>query len=158
MTKISVSVLITSLTFLCCICIEAQEIGKPSSAEHPNVINGYVGLFEFNFNYERNISPRPNSFTSLRMGLGKGMFLTAGEGVYVNPSVVNVIGAGNSHLEIDVGCKIMVTNSIENPGFSKSVIPDIFIGYRYEKPSGDFVFRVGNNYPTLFNIGIGAKF
>jgi len=92
------------------------------------------------------------------MGLGKGMFVDAGEGYYVNPSVVNVFGAGNSHLEIDVGLKIMVTNSIDNPSFSESVIPDLFMGYRYEKPSGDFVFRVGNNYPTFINIGIGCKF
>ena len=35
---------------------------------------------------------------------------------------------------------------------------DILMEYRYEKPSGEFVSRVVNNYTTLINIGIGCKF
>jgi hypothetical protein len=158
MTTISAAKLITPLTLLLCICSVAQETNRPAFAAHRNVINAYVGLFELNLNYERNISQRPKSFTSLRLGMGKGMFLTAGEGYYINPAAVNVFGSGNSHLEIDLGGKIMVTNSMENPGFFQTVVPDLFIGYRYEKPAGNFVFRAGNNYPTLFNIGIGCKF
>jgi hypothetical protein len=52
----------------------------------------------------------------------------------------------------------MFTNSITNPGFFETFIPDIFAGYRYEKPSGSFIFRAGNNYPTLINVGLGCKF
>jgi hypothetical protein len=61
-------------------------------------------------------------------------------------------------MEIDVGIKYMLTNSISDPNFSDTFIPDIFVGYRYEQPSGGFIFRIGFSYPTVINLGIGYKF
>jgi len=138
--------------------LKAQEIKNPASEIHRNSLNTYIGLFEYNFNYERNLSHRSKSYTNVRMGFGKGMFIVAGEGIYLNPSMIEFFGKGNSHLELDLGFKYMVTNSITNPSFFETFIPDIFAGYRYEKPSGSFIFRAGNNYPTLVNVGIGYKF
>ena len=123
-----------------------------------NNINTYIGLFDANINYERNIIQRSKSHSNLRVGFGYAMFFTAGEGTYINTSFVHLIGEKNSHLEIDLGLKYMLTNSIEDAGFSDTLIPDIFFGYRYEKPSGGFIFRFGLNYPTILNLGIGYKF
>jgi len=43
-------------------------------------------------------------------------------------------------------------------GSSNSFLPDIYAGYRYEKPNGILIFRIGVNLYSLYNIGIGFKF
>lgn len=134
-----------------------QSVDSPSKQARNN-INAYLGVFDANINYERNIIQRSKSYSSLRAGFGYAMLWTAGEGNYINAAFIHLMGERNSHLEIDLGLKYMVTNSIENPDFSETVIPDIFVGYRYEKPSGGFVLRFGLNYPTVINLGLGFKF
>ena len=129
-----------------------------NSLEARNSINAYIGLFELNINYERNIFQSPKSHSNLRLGFGYGMFFTAGEGTYINPAFIHLIGEKSSHLEIDLGVKYMLTNSIEDADFSDTFITDIFLGYRYQKPSGGFMFRFGLNYPTLINLGVGYNF
>jgi hypothetical protein len=140
-----------------CINAKAQDPGN-SFFETTNSIIVNIGLFEYNFNYERNIVQKPKSSDKVRLGLGQGMFLTAGEGTYLNAAFIHLFGGRNSHVEIDLGTKIMLTNSISDPKFSEICIPDIFLGYRYEKASGGFIFRAGFNYPTLINIGVGYRF
>jgi hypothetical protein len=124
-----------------------------------NSINAYLGLYvDININYERNIRQRSKSHSNVRLGFGHGSFLTAGEGGYINPAFVHLFGSKNSHIEVNIGIKYMLTNTIPDADFSDTVVPDIFMGYRYEKPSGGFIFRAGLNYPTLINLGIGYKF
>jgi len=44
-----------------------------------------------------------------------------------------------------------------NPDYSKFFLPDFFAGYHFERADGKRVFRIGMNWPTLINIGIGFK-
>ena len=118
----------------------------------------YVGIFEANINYERNLFQRKRSLGKLRVGLGYGMFWIAGEGNYINGAFVHLFGARNSHLEVNAGAKYMLSNSISDPQLSEQLLPDFFLGYRFEKPTGGVVFRAGFNYLTLLNLGIGYKF
>ncbi len=137
--------------------VKAQDARKLID-EKSNSINMYVGIFDVNLNYERNISQRLKSLSKLRFGFGYGMFLVAGEGYYINGAFVHLFGARNSHLEVNAGVKYMLTNSISNPTLSDQLLPDIFAGYRFEKPTGGFIFRAGLNYPTAINLGVGYKF
>lgn len=123
-----------------------------------NTINAYVGVFDININYERTVLQKPKSFGKIRLGIGSGKFLTAGEGKYVNAALVHLLGKKKSYLETNLGIKYMITNSISDPKFSEIIIPDFFLGYRLEDPSGGFVFRIGINHPTLINLGLGYKF
>ena len=153
--------LATTLMFitLLVLTINGNAQGVDSSLKTDrNTINAYIGLFDANINYERNIIQSVKSHSNLRVGLGYAMLFNAGEGTYFNTAFVHLIGKGSSHLEIDLGLKYMLTNSIEDPDFSDILIPDIFFGYRYEKPSGGFIFRFGLNYPTIVNLGMGYKF
>ncbi|MCU7549368.1 hypothetical protein OCK74_09600 [Chitinophagaceae bacterium LB-8] len=136
----------------------AQDNIEQTTAS-PNNINIYVGFVDLNVNYERRILNKQKSSSKIRLGFGSGSFLTAGEGKYINPAFVHLIGKKiNSHLEIDLGFKYMLTNTISDPKFSETFIPDLFLGYRFEKSTTGFVFRLGINYPTLVNAGIGYKF
>lgn len=135
----------------------AQNSDKLKS-EKSNVIGFYVGIVEVNLHYERSIFQRSNSSGKLRIGTGYAGFLNAGEGNYFNAAFVQLFGAQNSHVELDAGVKYLLTNSIQDPTFSDQFIPDIFAGYRFEKPTGGIIFRAGLNYPTLINVGVGYKF
>ena len=145
------------LLFSISISVKAQDTGN-STFRPRNNINTYIGLFDFNINYERNIIQKSKSLSNVRLGFGYGQFFVAGEGKYINAALVHLIGKKNSHLEIDLGIKYMVTNSISNPKFSDTFIPDAFLGYRFEKPSGGIIFRAGLSYSTLINVGLGYKF
>lgn len=138
--------------------IKADAQNSKYINQKQNNINGYVGIFDLNLNYERTIAQRSQSMSSLRLGFGYAMFFVAGEGYYINGAFVQLFGKNNSHLEVNGGVKFMLTNSIDDPAFSDQLLPDIFFGYRYEKPEGGFIFRFGLNYPTLINMGVGYKF
>jgi hypothetical protein len=137
--------------------LKAQNTKKIIN-EKQNYIDTYVGIFDVNLNYERKILQRPQSSGNLRLGFGYAMFLVAGEGYYINGAFVQLFGVKNSHLELNAGVKYMLTNSISDPAFSDKLLPDIFIGYRFDKPTGGLIFRAGLNYPTVINLGVGYKF
>ena len=132
--------------------LNAQENGNSSVKLLRNNININISLFEYNINYERNILQRPKSYTNLRIGFGV-FYLSSMKGYHFNPSWVNLIGNKNNHLELDLGFKYVVEE-----GYADSFLPDIFAGYRYEKPFGRLIFRMGINLYTLYNIGIGIRF
>ena len=115
-------------------------------------------MVEYNINYERNLLYSAITSTNIRVGGGIAAFLTAGTGTYLNLAAVQLLGKSSSHLELDLGLKYLITNSIVNPGLSESLVPDLFAGYRFEKPTGRLILRLGMNYPTLFNAGFGYKF
>ena len=137
--------------------VKAQDNGN-SNFSPRNYINVYVGLIEYNINYERNIVQRSKSFSNVRLGFGHASLLIGGEGKYINAAFIHLIGKKNSHLETNLGVKYMVSNSISDPQFSETLIPDAFLGYRYEKPLEGLIFRIGLNYPTFINLGTGYKF
>lgn len=147
------SILIVLLAFLPNHNTQAQENGIPSLILRRNSINMYVGVWDYNLNYERNIFQRPKSYTNIRIGFGKDESYL--DGYYFIPSLVHLFGRKNSHLEIDLGCKVL-TSPVTADG--TSFLPDVFVGYRHEKPAGRFMFRAGINPTTIYNVGIGVKF
>lgn len=96
---------------------------------------------------------------NVRAGLGFFTIPNTGYDVYDKNYIFNVtfpfiFGINKSHLEIDAGLKYLEAIG-SNPG---SFYPDIFAGYRYEKPTGRFYFRGGLSSLSYFNIGCGLKF
>jgi hypothetical protein len=152
MQKTVLSLLIYLISVLLCISVSAQENGNNSGKILKNNVNVYVSLFEYNINYERNIMQRRNSYTNLRAGFGLAAF-NSWEGYYYNAALVHLIGKKNSHFELNLGLKYVLEE-----GTANSLMPDLFAGYRYEKPSGGLILRAGIDLFTLWNIGIGFKF
>lgn len=122
-----------------------------------NYLNIYFGIFEWNLNYERNILQFPKSYSNIRFGFDSYGLLEE-SGYFFSPSFVHVIGKRNSHFEVDMGIKIFVIESANFAKPSNTIMPDLFLGYRFEKPNGKFVFRTGINFPAAVNLGIGFKF
>jgi hypothetical protein len=154
MKKAILSVPFLIVTLLFSTHIIAQEISNPSlQLVNRNSINVFAGFGDYNINYERNILQRPKSYTNLRIGFGKDESYL--QGYYISPALVHLLGRKNSHLELDLGLKALIGPLADN---GTSFLPVIFAGYRYEKPAGHFIFRVGFEVFTAYNIGIGVKF
>jgi hypothetical protein len=152
MKKITASVLITFASIFLSVCTHSQQSINPSEKLPVNNINAYISLLEYNINYERKIFQLPKSFTNLRIGFGIINSSFDG-GYYYNASLVHLFGKKNSHLELNLGLKYAVQKG--SPNF---FLPDIYAGYRYEKPSGLLIFRIGVNLYSLYTVGIGIKF
>jgi len=151
--KIIVAVImILLISLFSCILIHAQVNKEPLIKPAKNNINSYISLYEYNINYERNIIQLPKSYANLRIGFGLINSSFDG-GYYYNPAIVYLIGKKSKHFELNLGFKYAIQQ-----GTSNSFLPDIYAGYRYEKPTGGLIFRVGVNLYTLFNLGVGIKF
>jgi hypothetical protein len=154
--------LIASIIFVVsffCVQIHADDVDEQSGKLKKNSINLYVGsvYMDVNLNYERNIFQLPKSYTNIRMGIGRANFSEFRVlAYYLNPSIVHLIGRKNLHLELNLGFKYPISELPET--ISRVLVPDLFAGLRYEKPDGWFIFRMGINYPSVFDIGMGLKF
>ena len=135
----------------------AQSDQEPSKAAR-NILHAYIGFDEYFFNYERNISLKSNINVRAGFGESDGYDVTGG---CFNLALVKLFGKHKSHLELSGGFKYQLKKSNDpwiEPSNLNPIDPDIFLGYRYQKPMDGFVFRAGVNYPSLFNLGIGVSF
>ncbi len=124
-----------------------------------NSVGIYFGYLEGNVYYERNLLNFRRSKLNVRTGLGFFTRPDSGGDVYDKNIIFNIsfpyiLGKNNSHLEIDAGLKYLEPIG----SYSGSFYPDIFAGYRYEKPEGRFFCRAGLSILSLINIGCGVNF
>lgn len=146
-------IIFSFILFLFISPIYAQQNIRTAENFRLNSIGLYVGLIELNVNYERNIMQLPKSNSNIRAGIGYWTNLQL-EGNYINAVFVHLLGKKNSHLELNLGARYIFAKEKEDNTF----LPDIFAGYRFEKPDGRFYFRAGLSFPGLFSIGTGYKF
>ena len=142
--------------FFASIALCAQEASDQPLKLYKNSVGAYVGLIEANLNYERNVLQGAKSYSNLRMGLGYWTDLQS-EGKYFNPSFIHLLGKKKSHIEFDLGFKLIV-NGYQHNGTATFLMPDLFVGYRYENPSTQEYFRIGFSIPSIINVGGGFRF
>lgn len=106
-----------------------------------------------------------------------GAYATWGSGgPYGSLSLQSVFGRKKSHLEIGLGLaalydrlshKIGISNANypyqgyePKPTFGDytSWTPAVSVGYRYQKPTGGFIFRTGAGFPDGVYLSIGLAF
>lgn len=178
--KINITLLFILLTL---VCYSAQASGQDSLKIQPkNVIYanaGTLGLwFTASANYERQLFSTDNKFhVNYYMRACAGAFATWGqEGSYGSLSLQGVFGAKKSHLELGFGVaalfdKIGYEIGISNANYpyqgyepepSKKDYTDwtpvVSAGYRYQKPTGGFVFRTGIGFPDGVYLSFGLGF
>lgn len=118
-------------------CEMSSQINKDANGlfQKKNSLNlefgGYALIGELY--YERVIFNNEKSKTTGQIGIGLGGF----------PLIINqLISFNNSHLEFGIGILFPEYKSIRVLENTKSHITGR-IGYRYQKPGGSFIFRVG---------------
>ncbi len=142
----------------------AQEGSEQHAKPLRNSIGAYVGLLDVNLNYERNVIQRPKSYSNVRLGFGRWTDLASG-GKYINASFIHLLGKKKSHVEFNLGIRLTQNSNVSGSS-STFLLPDIYVGYRYEyvevdyneKSKGNSYFRVGFSSPTFINVGGGIKF
>ena len=137
----------------------AQKEEQEETVFLKNSIGIYFGYLEGNIYYERNLLTFRRSKLNVRTGVGFFTLPDSGGDIYDKNFIFNIsfpyiLGKNNSHLEIDAGLKYLdVIGDITGTFW-----PDVFAGYRYEKPAGRFFCRAGLSSLSLINIGCGLKF
>ena len=139
-----------------------------------NAIYVSLGAFSFSGNYtnytatyERMINPRilnKNISSFIKVGFG-GTALTGGthflggrvkpeNGKYVYTQLGILIGANHIKLEMGLGTTRYVSGYWESDGF----LPALNMGWRYQDPGGNFIFRLGASFPELVYASVGFYF
>jgi hypothetical protein len=155
MKKVVAGILSIFMTTCFCFSVHAQEKDRSLKLRRNSLNVSFAPFEKYNLNYERNIRQGQQSYTNISIGFGSGAFLNYGDGFYLNSSLVHLTGKRNSHLELNLGFKYIVSPRRK---LSLNLVPDLFAGYRFEKPDGLFIFRIGLYYPNYLNCGIGFKF
>lgn len=152
MKKLNKTLLVTCLLFQIITPLIGQNDNTQSGKIRLNAFGYYIGLIEYNINYERRIIQLQKSYTNIRVGFGYWTDLQE-EGNYYNAALAHILGKNKSHLEFNLGVKYLIARVSESNMF----FPDIYAGYRFEKQDDRFDFRAGFANRSFINIGIGFK-
>ena len=108
--------------------------------------------------YEREIKSFDQNKRFVIRGIGGyGIRIFEFEGPVAALMVNCIRGGQNNHLEYGAG---LSTEIMEHISYNRDfkVWPAVSIGYRYQKPGGNFVFRTGGGWPEAAYVSIGFAF
>jgi hypothetical protein len=125
-----------------------------------NAIYGNVGIGGLYFTatgyYERIITQNSKISSFVKVGFGAEDHWPAGEGggMYLLAQYGLLTGAKTHHLEIGLGPSYFIS------GDFKGASPPISgtVGWRIQKPRGNFIFRMGASWPEAVYLGLGFSF
>lgn len=148
----------------------AQE-AQPTLARNSVYVELLGNALLYSVNYDRLLTPN----LAGRVGL---MFVTAedDEGDSGTVAIVPVMGSwlwgdGNSHFETGIGLAVATASfdidelDVDESGGGTGVYGTGVLGYRYQRPGGGFLFRVGltpvfttNDFAPWFGLSFGYSF
>lgn len=149
----------------------AQEV-QPALARNAVYVELLGNGLLYSINYDRLLTPNAAG----RVGL---MFVTAedDQGDSGTVAIVPVMGSwlwgdGNSHFETGIGLALATASfdfadefDVDESGGATTVYGTGVLGYRYQRPGGGFVFRVGltpvfttNDFAPWFGLSFGYAF
>jgi len=133
----------------------SQDTEEPAPI-NKNSVQGTTGtmlvFFTANVNYERMVKELPKSYLSVKAGFG-GYASWNSSGQTYSLSLVHLAGKKNNHLESGAGLIYL-----HEKGWESQLWPDLHIGYRYQKPDGELLFRTGLGFPEGLYLGAGFAF
>lgn len=171
MKKNTIILLFVSVLFTCSsyaqqsssLMVNEQLLKK--NAFYVNVGSSFI-FNDVNFVYERNFFHQNYSYYNLQIGFG--LMEAAWGPTYQQFTVCPswLFGKDKNHMELNLG----VTVSYDFDGYRHShpssltffnyleAFPAAYLGYRYQKPEGKFLFRVGIGFPEQIGVGVGWCF
>lgn len=80
-------------------------------------------------------------------------------GFQFNSNLIYLYGANSHHFEADLGLTYLFDNGLEKSKYAYiSTIPNVFLGYRFQKPTKHFMFKIGAGWYELIQLGLGYSF
>ena len=143
-----------------------QEVIYRNALQVSAGFSGFRGAYHVT--YERRIiSFEKNSLIGLwaKGGFGGWGVIYSTGGPYQHLSLGILTGKNKGHFELNLGGARMYNKTglehytaIRDHQLELDFSPIGAIGYRYQKPSGNFLFRCGVGYPESVYIGFGVGF
>lgn len=137
-------------------CIYGQEEKAPEELLNKNAIYGSFGIGGIYFTgtgyYERMITQRKKISTFLKVGYG-GYAILGEDGAFVLAQYGLLTGIEKHHLEFSLGSNLFLSGA-----FKDDLPVSAALGYRFQKPRGNFIFRMGIAVPEAVYIGVGLSF
>ncbi len=124
-----------------------------------NVANAVV-IGSFSLNYDRNLFILPKSQVLIKSVVGKGYDYDEAIMLY-GIGLGHVLGTGKHHFEYDLGINVM--QDLEDPAYNSEYYSSvdtalmINIGYRYQRPQGGLMGRIGIGKTGAY-LGLGISF
>tara|TARA_B110000240_G_scaffold171907_1_gene196571 strand:+ start:43 stop:495 length:453 start_codon:yes stop_codon:yes gene_type:complete len=113
--------------------LEKNEMRKNSIYFDTGIVPGVHAFV----NYERSLYQGKKVSWYGRAGFGYGGLLLSDGGLGVLGAITMLTGKKNSHFELNTG--LFSGNNIE--GSNSVTLPVLDVGYRYQKPTGGFIFK-----------------
>lgn len=150
---------LASLIILLSNAVFSQDKKLETIALKKNVIYGNVSVgnhFSKAVYYERMLKQdmwdsSPKSF--VKLGIGRRSSPNGDYGDFVTTQFGLLIGKRSHYLEIAAGFKYHYSGD-----FEKDILFASVFGWRYQKPGGLLVFRIGTGYPEYIYLGLGISF
>lgn len=120
--------------------------------------------------YEVNFANAPRSVWNFKTGIGFNQEIFGSANIHYLAGISYLTGRQRkSHLELSAGGALMFEydnyNYYKTIGLEYMSVNDFinihfipYIGYRYQKPGGKFIFRYGIGYPEISAISFGLAF
>ena len=141
--------------------IIGTAIGQDKSKQNPSLRNnaiyftgGYGAFWAMvSGSYERILSKSKNNKLALLAKLSYGTHVSWDtDGPLYTGELGIITGAKDSHLQANLGL-----GTAEGYGRSKYFLAGS-LAYRYQKPGGFFIFRVGGGFPEAAFLSLGVSF
>ncbi len=168
--RLRLTVLALMMTFFIPAICSGQSEESHFTGLKKNMLHFTPGVQGLTLSYERKLwhPEKPNPlFKTFTARIESGLFLSAfdniaGEedlGSFYALSISGITGKGKNHLEFGFG--VVRAEGIENiycclADDNWDIYPSL--GYRFQKPEGKFIFRVGASHPRYTYISIGYAF
>jgi len=96
---------------------------------------------------------------SAGIGLWDFNFFNSNNGFSFISKLVYILGAKNNHFELDLGASVQYDIKQNESNYSYlSTAPNVFIGYRFQKPDNKFMFKAGLGMIDILQVGVGYSF
>ncbi|MEQ9375010.1 MAG: hypothetical protein RIG68_07535 [Imperialibacter sp.] len=156
MKRIKNNLLLATAFLLCCIqSVYAQEDQTQDVGLNKNGFYGAAGIVPFYLTatayYERILGQKKVVTSFVKVGYGV-YSSWGGGGRYVLAQYGILTGKKNNHFELGAG-----PNWFLKGDFEGRLPVTATMGYRFQKPAGDFIFRTGVSIPESVYIGVGIS-
>jgi len=110
-------------------------------------------------NYEsENVLTSDLHFLKLEFGAGlwAASIFKSNKGMLANLNAIYLYGENAHHFEIDLGASVHFSKQNGSDEITyQNTLPNLFLGYRYQKQGEKIMFKAGIGAFELFQIGIG---
>jgi hypothetical protein len=156
-----------------------EKIVKPIAKNQVYLSAGWLLLYgNADISYERNLRYKEERFLKyINWNITYGRFAYwESSGPLYKSCLSGITGKGNNHMEFQIGAVVMFDKVGYDIGISNAnyplpgsypeptifeyskLFPAAFIGYRYQKPTGGFVFRTGFGFHEMISLSLGYAF